>query len=589
MIPDWQIYYQQHKNKPLLEIVQDYKKLLVEFNQTLAMISQNSPPPGAGVGGPTNEPTPVPPPAVNYDLIFALSGAPTHNTIRLSSKLTREYATNNDRLYFVASTTNNPEASQRVVKKANINPSLLDTGSLVTVRLDDLQPNTDYYYWLYDFNCKSYLSASVNTEGLNYSYLGKFKTAPLANRAYRFSASYASCMDSYPTSGIFQKIGRYTPLLFIHMGDMFYWDNALEPISAANHEDAYQAVFGSGSQAAYTVYNPAWCEPNYFPQMTKVVPLDYIWDDHDYGNNNSDITNENKGHAYAAVNAIFPHYNFPCTSSTYLSASVPVETKAIYHSYNIGRVKFVVTDNRSQRTPYNETDDDTKVVWLPQQEQWFMEEMTDTNYPVKVWVNSFPWEGDDINPRWTGDDGWEKYTTYRGKIANFISAHSASIGKIIILSGDAHMTAIDDGTISPWYGTGSRVNPPITIHQSGPLDQGGSRKGGPYMLVGADIWRATSGIQYQVNNVNYNQAITAFSSSYTTANGRYGCMEVYDDLSTINIDMYSRSGNTANILPGGDQRFPSVNGVYKKLRLSLDTTQYVKGSGGRIVETRSFV
>jgi hypothetical protein len=153
----------------------------------------------------------------------------------------------------------------------------------------------------------------------------------------------------------------------------------------------------------------------------------------------------------------------------------------------------------------------------------------------------------------------------------------------LIFSGDAHMTAIDDGILSPWY-SGSRPNPPVTIYQSGPLDQGGSRKGGPYVLNGADIWNDSS-ISVRQDNASYNTYISNLSSSYTTANNRYGCMEVYDDLTNITMSLYSRTGNTAVTSSAGDYRFPSVNGEYKKYRMVFNTSGYSVGSGGAVVQT----
>ena len=246
-----------------------------------------------------------------------------------------------------------------------------------------------------------------------------------------------------------------------------------------------------------------------------------------------------------------------------------------------------MTDNRSQRKPYTDTDDDNKYIWPTEQENWFKTQITSTDYPVKVWVNSFPWEGDDTIPDYTGDDGWEKYTTYRKKISKYISDHSSSIGKLVILSGDAHMTAIDDGYSSPWY-SGSRPNPPVTIYQSAPLNQGGGDKGGPYVLNGADIWVGSS-ISVQSNDPSYSDYVTNLSSSYINTNGRYGCMEIYDDLTNITMSLYTRSGNTATTSPGGDMRFPSVNGTYKKYQIVLNTSLYISGAGGPVTQTESFV
>lgn len=451
----------------------------------------------------------------------------------------------------------------------------------------DLDPDTHYYYWMYHrtANTEEYVNYTLHTEGYGLPYLGKFKTYPVSSSAYSFSASFASCQQSITSATIFQKIANYSPHIFIHMGDMNYWDGVYEPDTQSNYEDAYETSIASGS-VYYSPHDDTYTSgssPNYMPLLLRTVPLDYVWDDHDYGENNSDSTHLDKAYASGAYKLMFPHYPLSASFEPYMSGSTELEHQAIYHTFKIGRVKFIVTDNRSQRKPASDTDDDLKYVWNPEQEQWFKSHITSTDCPVKVWVSSFPWRSDDTVSAYSGDDGWEKYTTYRKKIAKYISENSGSIGKLLILSGDAHMTAIDDGTISPWY-SGSRPNPPVTIYQSGPLDQGGSRKGGPYMLNGADIWNASS-ITVRQDNASYNDYITNLSSSYITTNNRYGCMEVYDDLTNITMSLYSRSGNTSLTSSFGDVRFPSVNGEYKKYRLVLNTSGYSLGSGGVVTQT----
>jgi len=525
------------------------------------------------------------PESLNFGVLFSLAGGITPTSIKLSSKINNRLSAGQTIKYILTTNLNDPTSTPRFVSNAGNIESYLDTtGSILNTSITGLNSNTTYYYWLYDNKSEVYVSSSRYLE--NYTYLGKFKTFPDGSTPYRFSASYASCMTNDSTALTYKRIATYSPNIFIHMGDLFYWDGSTEPNYLNDRESVYQSVFASGS--SYIKYPSSVANPNYYPLLIKEIAMDYIWDDHDYGPNNSDGTFINRAYGSQAVDTILPHHTFPSSTSFYESASVTLSTKALYHTYNAGRIKFIVTDNRSQRSPYTDPDSSSKVIWDNEQESWFMSQMQDTTYPVKVWVNSFPWEGDDTNPLWTGDDGWEKYTTYRSKIADFFTSHSSSIGKIIILSGDAHMTSMDDGTLSPWYGSGSRINPPITIHQSAPLDQGGSRKGGPYILNGSDIWQSST-LLYKSGSVNYNNAISGLTSSYINTNNRYGCMEVYDDLSNITIDMYSRSGTTVITSSAGDQRFPSVNGAYKKFRLTLNTSNYINGSGGKIIETRTFV
>lgn len=515
--------------------------------------------------------------------------------VQIKSKLTRQITSSLESMIYVVTKDANNSGSgasgYQTVTATYTSGSFESDKNYAIATITGLDPDTTYYYWLYHDASNEYINYTVNTEGYNLPYLGTFKTYPLSSSAYSFSASFASCQQNLSTSTVFDKIATYKPYVFIHMGDLHYWDGDAEPDVQSNYEDANEVVLASGS-AYYYPHDPgtyySGSSPNYVPKLLRSSAFDYVWDDHDYGENNSDASHIDRAHASAAYRLQFPHYPLSASFESYTSASVTLEHQPIYHTFKIGRVKFIVTDNRSQRMPATNTDDDSKYVWAPEQETWFKEQITDTSCPVKVWVNSFPWEGDDTHTQptsWSGDDGWEKYTTYRKKIAHYISQNSGSVGKLLIISGDAHMTAIDDGTLSPWY-SGSRPNPPVTIYQSGPLDQGGSRKGGPYILDGADIWTGGS-ISVRQDDGSYNTYISNQSSSYSTNNGRYGCMEISDDLTYITMSLYSRSGNTSLTSSFGDLRFPSLNGHYKKYRLVLDTSSYVIGSGGLIAQTAS--
>jgi phosphodiesterase/alkaline phosphatase D-like protein len=514
--------------------------------------------------------------------------------VQIKSKLSRHILPGVESMkYIVTKDPNNSasNASGYVTASASYTSGSFESEKTYAyATITGLDPNSQYYYWLYHSISEEYINYTRNTQGFGYSYLGAFKTYPLSSSAYSFSASFSSCQQSLTTSPIFEKISTYNPNVFIHMGDLHYWDGDAEPDVQSNYEDANEVTLASGS-VYYYPHDPetysSGSSPNYVPKMLRNVPFDYVWDDHDFGENNSDAGHIDRAHASAAYRLMFPHYPLSASFESYTSASVTLEHQPIYHTFKIGRVKFIVTDNRSQRLPAPNTDNDSKYIWAPEQENWFKTQLTDTSCPVKVWVNSFPWEGDDTNPSYTGDDGWEKYTTYRRKIAHYISENTGSIGKLIVLSGDAHMTAIDDGTLSPWY-SGSRPNPPMTIYQSAPLDQGGSRKGGPYMLNGADIWQGSSRL-VDVSNGSYSTYLTNLSSSYINTNNRYGCMEVEDNLTSITMSLYSRSGNTATISHAGDYRFPSINGTYKKYRLKLDTSAYSVGSGGLVVQSSDFV
>jgi len=107
-----------------------------------------------------------------------------------------------------------------------------------------------------------------------------------------------------------------------------------------------------------------------------------------------------------------------------------------------------------------------------EQQQWFFQELSDfNNWDLVVWVSSRPWIGREI----LGDDYWGGYATERKTIANYIADNS--INNLIMISGDAHMLAIDDGSNSDYSDNGGAGFP---VFIAAALDRWGSNKGGPF-------------------------------------------------------------------------------------------------------------
>ena len=74
-----------------------------------------------------------------------------------------------------------------------------------------------------------------------------------------------------------------------------------------------------------------------------------------------------------------------------------------------------------------------------------------------------------------GADHWGGYPEERPGLADHIASHG--IDNLVMLAGDAHMLAFDDGSNSD-YASAGRAGFPV-IH-AGALDRPGSTKGGPY-------------------------------------------------------------------------------------------------------------
>ncbi|MEM8830499.1 MAG: alkaline phosphatase D family protein [Cyanobacteria bacterium P01_G01_bin.19] len=205
------------------------------------------------------------------------------------------------------------------------------------------------------------------------------------------------------------------------------------------------------------------------------IPLAYVWDDHDYGYDDSDSSYDLKYVASKAYRSLVPHY--PLEEELNAIAG----KGAIYQSFIIGRVRFIMTDSRFYQDPINIVGDTDRVLLGKEQREWLFTQLKDAKQQQQnnregliIWVNSIPWIGSSDTPAYS----WGQFAQERTAIADLIKENQ--IDKLLMISGDAHMLALDDGregTVNS-YATGGGGSFPV-IHAAS-LDSRGSYKGGAY-------------------------------------------------------------------------------------------------------------
>lgn len=317
-----------------------------------------------------------------------------------------------------------PEAAEDYTKKWSV---------------DGLNPNTRYRYEV------------VHTAS-GTSRQGQFTTFP--NRAASFSFCFGSCMETGSESEIFEQIRAQKPLFFLMGGDLHYED--IDSDCKARFQDAYLRVFSSQKQAA----------------LYAETPLVYMWDDHDFGPNNADSSNPCRKESVETYDSYIPHY--PITLN---HGDGPIS-----QSFDAGRITFILTDLRSQkvRPEYQDCTRNKSGTNFGNEGHltWFFNALLDARNRghVVAWYNSYPWINAPGGPNYkcAEKDNWGGYPEERERIANFIRDNQIPV---FIMSGDAHMVAIDDGTNSD-YATGGGA--PIRVFHAAAIDRPGSYKGGPY-------------------------------------------------------------------------------------------------------------
>jgi len=244
---------------------------------------------------------------------------------------------------------------------------------------------------------------------------------------------------------------RDAAFAMLHLGDLYYGDLTIADDVKPYAKAIRDTVVSAGD-------------------MFRNIPVAYIWDDHDFGKNNSNTYSTSKVPVTTAFNNMIPK-------------SHPAE---LYHAFTVANVRVVVTDLRSEAT-------DTQLLGTVQMRFLLDELRTANKYDAVVWMSSRPW----IEVPSPGSDRWGGFPEQRKEIANFVAANG--VDNLIVVSGDAHMLAVDDGSHScycePKYG-----NRGFPVLHAGPLANYGTVKGGPYSHGSKTIkWRRTR--QYAILSI----------------------------------------------------------------------------------------
>lgn len=343
-----------------------------------------------------------------------------------------------------------------------------DADGVATFALRGLAPATRYSYRL-----------EVAGSPSLYGALRTFGNGPSNARI-----AFASCAETGSRSPVFDAIRVADPDLFVHMGDLHYED--ISGNDPSRFRRAYEAVLGSPIQAA----------------LYRNVPIAYMWDDHDFGANNSDASSPSRPAALEVYRQFVPHYPIDVDGAD-----------GIQQAFQIGRVRVILTDSRSRRHPPTRASRGS--VLGPRQLEWLKGQLTAAaDAPLVVWVNTVPW----IAGRGAGGDTWAAYGAEREEIATEIDRLGLT-RRLVMLSGDAHMVAIDDGTHSNYAPSRQGRAPGFVVMHAAPLDRATSVKGGPY------------------------------SHGVVRHRNQFGLMDVADDGQVLRVELTGRDVE-GHVLPG---------------------------------------
>jgi alkaline phosphatase D len=266
----------------------------------------------------------------------------------------------------------------------------------VTVVVRDLAPATAYRYRV----------IVAGAPDLNQGPLGFFRTttAPAPGARSQFSVAFGSCarVERHPVQPIWAALHARQPSLMLWVGDNVYADTLDADILA----ECYQR------QRALPEMQP----------FIRTVPQLAIWDDHDYGLNDSDKGNPIKVESLEVFRRYWanPAYGLP-------------DAPGVFFSIGYGGVDFYLLDNRYHRDPAAAPDGPGKTALGAAQKNWLKQRLRASRAPFKIIVSGQPWS-DEKGP---GGESWEAFAHERAELFAFI--REEKISGVVLVSGDNHV------------------------------------------------------------------------------------------------------------------------------------------------------
>ena len=274
-----------------------------------------------------------------------------------------------------------------------------------TVEIEGLRPNTAYAY-------------EVLVGGTAAPRTWTFRTMPADGRPGRFTIAFGGCAGYTPWhERMWHTIAAQNPLAFLFLGDNVYIDHPTLP------------------DVQRYVYYRRQSRPEY-RTLTATTPIFAIWDDHDFGENDSFGGPEENPAPWRED--VWRLYRQNWANPAYGGGE---EAPGLWFNTRIADVEFFFLDGRYYRTPPGHA---TPTMLGEVQLDWLLSALRASTATFKVLVSPVPWafgtkSGTQMTPlgRLPGAvDTWEGFPDERETIFSAIEADS--ISGVVLLSADRH-------------------------------------------------------------------------------------------------------------------------------------------------------
>jgi len=242
-----------------------------------------------------------------------------------------------------------------------------------------------------------------------------FRLLPAEESTSSFTVAIASCMNPIrvPLQPIWTQVGVYRPDVLMLIGDNNYM-----PMRVS----AYEAPESTVSFAMSRYHRYLRDVPG-LKTVLATTPTYAIWDDHDFGPNNSDRTFKWRDLTLDMFKKYWPN-----------PSAGTAETAGIFYSFKIEDVEFFMMDDRYHRDP-NE-DPDRKTMLGAGQLAWLKENLKASTATFKVIVNGHTMSID----RGGSGEYWANFGTEREDFLDWM--FEESINGVFFMSGDWHVGSL---------------------------------------------------------------------------------------------------------------------------------------------------
>jgi hypothetical protein len=290
-----------------------------------------------------------------------------------------------------------------------------------TVPITGLTADTSYYYRIRDNGTP------------DDAWVGRFRTHPGPGGNFSFILSGdQGTQPNFPGTGdvlaptrlsnapVLATIGHHSsnPTFGVYLGDIDYYDIG-SGVHVPNHDLA----------TYYRQWDDTFLQSN-MQEWIKSMAFVYMWDDHDFGPNNSNRDSPGRDNALQAYRDRFPSY------------VTDTDSGACYQTWVIGRVRFIMSDTRANRDPQDNPDGPTHTMLGSDQLAWTLDILDTAEEDFLIWLMPTPWRKPTL-------DGWSSgYRYEQAIIANKLIEREWS-DRMIMVTADIHANGICLGENNP--------------------------------------------------------------------------------------------------------------------------------------------